>query len=103
MEELLARVKVRLRVEGTVEDLMLSDHLQSALDVINDLRQFSPTVDNVVEAQYKGIAVDMAIATYNKMGAEGQTGHTENGINRYYDSSAYPTALLTRIQPRPRF
>lgn len=103
MEELLARVKVRLRMEGVVEDSMLTDHLLSALDVINELRQYIPTVDIVVEPQYKGVAVDMAIATYNKMGAEGQTGHTENGINRYYGSSAYPIDLLTRIQPRPRF
>ena len=98
MEELLARVKVRLRFTSTVEDSMITEHLQSALDVVNDLRQYTPTLDAIVESQYKSVVVDMAVATYNKMGAEGQTSHSENGISRHYDSS-----LLTRIQPRVKY
>ena len=48
MEELLSRLKVRLRFSGTVEDAVLSDHLQTAVDVVNDIRQYTPYLDAVV-------------------------------------------------------
>lgn len=102
MDELLARVKVRLRFTGEVEDSMLTELLTSALDVINDIRQYTPTVEAIVEPQYESLAVEMAVALYSKLGAEGEVSHSENGISRVYDSSSFPAALLSRIMPRPR-
>lgn len=102
MDELLARVKIRLRFTGEVEDSMLTDLLISALDVINDIRQFTPTTEAVVEPQYRSVAVEMAVALYSKLGAEGEVSHSENGVSRTYDSSSFPTALISRIMPKPR-
>ena len=45
MDELLARLKVRLRFSGTVEDAVLEDHLLTAIAVVNDLRQYTSTDD----------------------------------------------------------
>lgn len=103
MEELLARLKVRLRFSGETEDSILRDHLLTAIDVVNDIRQFIPTEENIVEPQYKSVVVEMALISYNKMGAEGQRSHDENGVNRSYENgSLYPDSLLKLIVPRLR-
>lgn len=102
MEELLIRLKTRLSITTTDNDALLTEHLTSAIDVINDLRQFTPTEALVVEAVYRTIAVLMAEASYNKIGAEGQLSHSENGVSRSYDTDMYPSGLIRRILPRPR-
>lgn len=102
MEELLARLKVRLRFSGTVEDAVLQDHLLTAIDVVNDLRQYTPTLEAVIEPQYKSVVVEMALCSYSKMGAEGQTFHGENGVNRSYETAMYPESLTKLIIPRLR-
>lgn len=102
MEELLARLKTRLRYSGTVEDAILQDHLTSAIDTVNELRQFTPTDEEIVESQYKSIVVELALCAYSKMGAEGQTMHNENGVSRVYEGALYPHSLLSKIIPRPR-
>lgn len=102
MDELLARMKVRLRFDSTTEDAMLTDHLQSAIEVVNERRNYTSTDEAIVEPQYKGIVVDLAIATYNKMGAEGQTSHSENGISRSYEAASYPTSLLALVMVKPK-
>lgn len=103
MEELLSRLKVRLRFSGTLEDAVLRDHLQTAVDVVNDIRQYTPTEDAVVEPQYRSVVVEMALVAYNKMGAEGQNYHAENGVDRRYEAgSMYPDSLLRLVIPRFR-
>ena len=102
MEELLARLRTRLRFSGKTEDSVLTDHLYTALDVVNDLRQYTPTEDILVEPQYKSIVVEMALNSYLKMGAEGQIVHNENGVGRVYESGMYPPSLMKCIVPRPR-
>lgn len=103
MEELLARLKLRLRFSGTTEDSVLQDHLLTAIDTVNDIRQYTPgDGDPVVEAKYKSVTVEMALNSYLKMGAEGQTVHDENGVNREYEAGMYPPSLLKLIVPRPR-
>jgi len=102
MDELLARIKVRLRIADSSEDSMLSELLTSSLEVINDIRQYTPVEDVIVEPQYESIAVEMTVALFSKIGAEGEVSHSENGISRVYDSSSFPTALLSRIMPKPR-
>ena len=42
MEELLAKLKTRLRFDGDVEDDMLLYHLNLAINTVNDRRQYTP-------------------------------------------------------------
>ena len=102
MEEMLNRLKVRLRFSGVIEDDMIKEHLLTAIDVVNDLRQFTPTEEDVVEPQYKSVVIEMALIAYNKMGAEGQTFHSENGVNRSYEKAMYPESIMKLIIPRMR-
>ena len=53
-----------------------------------------------VNNQY--LMAQLASSAYNKIGINGQTSHNENGVNRVYDSSAYPTDLVARIVPLVR-
>jgi len=102
MDELLEMLKTRLRYDGDTEDSILTQHLTMAVNVINDRRQYEPTDTDVVESKYKYIAVEMAVCTYNKMGAEGQIGHGENEVYRTYETGMYPSSLLRLVVPKPR-
>ena len=44
---------------------------------------------------------DVEIACYllNKRGAEGETYHSENGINRSYENADVPESMLSRVLP----
>lgn len=59
---------------------------------------FDPTVTEVPE-QYQFLQVEIAVYLLNKRGAEGQTGHTENGISRSYESGDVPESMLRQVVP----
>ncbi|MBO7183982.1 MAG: hypothetical protein J6V49_07600 [Bacteroidales bacterium] len=52
-----------------------------------------------VPMQYEHIQLQIALELFSKMGAEGQTAHNENGINRTYESAGVSNSLLQRITP----
>lgn len=54
-----------------------------------------------VEAQYEGLQCELAARYFFKRGAEGETGHNENGINRTY-GSANDEDLLMEITPKAK-
>lgn len=58
---------------------------------------FDPNME--LPSQFNMIQVEAAIATYNKMGAEGQVSHSENGVQRSYGSDYVPSRLLATIVP----
>lgn len=49
--------------------------------------------------RYDGIQIQCCVALYNKKGVEGQTGHSENGISRTYESGDIPDSLLKKVLP----
>ena len=91
----------RLKLKITDEDDILNDVLESAKAVILCRRfPFGVPTDVIdVPIEYKDLQVRIAIELYNKFGAEGQTGHSENGISRTYESSGISKSLLDEIIP----
>jgi len=75
-------------------DDVLQFYLDNATDIICDLRN-----TNLVEPQYSTIQIKMAIEMYNKRGAEGQIGHSENGISRTYEASDISPSLMSKVTP----
>ncbi|MCH5203130.1 MAG: DNA-packaging protein [Oscillospiraceae bacterium] len=61
-------------------------------DDINDIRREVP-------AKYHGTQLEIAVYLLNKRGAEGETAHNENGINRSYESASVPDSMLKGIVP----
>lgn len=84
---------------GETSDGVVSAYLKIAGNKIcRKAYPFDPTVTEVPE-QYSLLQVEIAVYLLNKRGAEGQTGHTENGISRSYESGDVPTSMLRQIVP----
>lgn len=52
-----------------------------------------------VPSRYQGAQLEIAVYLLNKRGAEGETTHNENGINRAYESASVPDSMLKGIIP----
>jgi hypothetical protein len=52
-----------------------------------------------VPTRYDFLQCEIAAYLLNKRGAEGQTGHSENGISRSYESADVPESMLGAITP----
>ena len=55
--------------------------------------------DTEVPTRYSFLQCEIAAYLLNKRGAEGQTGHNENGISRSYESADVPESMLGAITP----
>lgn len=78
----------------SVTDPELQFYLDIAGDIICDIRN-----TDIVESKYSNVQIQMAIELFNKRGAEGQTGHSENGISRTYDASDISNTLIAKVTP----
>lgn len=90
---------------GEKDAELLQDMLYSAKVSILTRRfpykQFEGTglYDIDLEPQYIDLQYRIALDLYNKLGAEGETEHTANGIKRVYESSWISDQLLSEVIP----
>lgn len=96
--------RLKLRTDETNEGI-LSDCIETAKNAILS-RRFPygdwPVDDDgetYVEARYQDLQFRIALDLYNKIGAEGEKAHSENGISRTYESSWISAQLLAEITP----
>lgn len=77
----------------------------AALIVLNTMRPIRNGRDTTdydnpeVPGRYKGVQVAIALEILAKEGAQGETGHTEQGLSRYYSSGDISTRVMTHITP----
>lgn len=64
--------------------------------VLNRMYPFGYPDETVVPSRYERIQIQLATELYSKRGAEGQNGHSENGITRSWPEQS---ALLNRVLP----
>ena len=76
-----------------VLDAMLAN---AASLILNRMYPFGYPYDTVVPPRYEQLQIQLAVELYSKRGAEGQTGHNENGISR---SWPVKSPLLAQIPP----
>ena len=57
------------------------------------------TEETYVEDRYIDLQFRMAMDLYNRIGAEGEVSHSENGISRTFDSSWISAELLNEVMP----
>ena len=96
----LLRVMVGQPNEGDWSDEVLISYLAIAgRKIINRAYPYDDTVTEVPR-RYGYLQCDIAAYLLNKRGAEGQTGHSENGVSRSYASADVPEAMLREIVPR---
>lgn len=88
MDNALERVRVRLGNDGAeYSDELIEDVLESAKCAILTRRYPFGIPDGVktIPAQYEDLQVRLCIDMINRIGVEGETQHTENGITRIYE------------------
>lgn len=76
---------------------LLSGLLDSAESVI--LARRYPFGGGKLEERYRDLQFRIALAMYNKLGAEYETSHSESGISRTWGSEDVPQQLLEEIVP----
>lgn len=86
-------------MSGEKDKDILSVYLDLAGDKILEKRYpYNPEKRKVPEA-YHSLQVDIAVYLLNKRGAEGQTVHKENGVDRTYESASVPPSMLKYVLP----
>ena len=64
--------------------------------ILNRMYPFGYDETMTVPLRYERIQIQLAVELYSKRGAEGQTGHSENGISRTWPEES---ALLKMVVP----
>lgn len=81
------------------DEALLEDLLESARAAILARRYPFQDWPETMETRYKDLQFRIAMDLYAKIGAEGQTGHTENSISRQWESSWISAELLAEVTP----
>lgn len=87
---------------GVTDTDILDDFLDVASDIIMQYRFPYDEWPDELENRYWGLEIRIATALYNKVGAEGETAHSENGVSRTYGAEDVPADLLAEITPKAR-
>ena len=96
----LDNLKLRLGDElPQLNDNLLTEYLSEAeAEILNRLYPFGNGTE-VLPAKYYKLQVEIAEFLALKRGAEYETTHNENGINRHYGENHIPENLLRQITP----
>ena len=95
----IARLEVLLSPDTASYELLSFLLEQAEGIVLNRRYPFGPPEGAVVPAAYEHIQLQIAVELFSKMGAEGQTGHNENGVSRTWEAGDVSPSLLRRIVP----
>ena len=95
-EEKLAALEAMTN-ESDTDTLLL--YLQMVGEAIIDRAYPFRCGERQVPRKYCRLQIEIAAYLLNKRGAEGETAHNENGINRSYESASIPESMLGRVVP----
>ncbi len=98
----IENLKLYLGITDNSEDGLLSLLIKQAdAAIIKKRYPFGATEEQKSKAllDYADIELNIAVYLYNKIGAEGQTSHNENGVNRGYESAGIPASYTRDITP----
>jgi len=98
----LEKLKIYLGITDNSEDTLLSLMIEKAESAILNRRYpfgYTDKERDTALSRYSDVVLDIAVYLYNKRGAEGQTSHSENGINRSYESAGIPESYFQGIIP----
>ena len=96
-EEKLTLLKAMVG-ESDTEEVLLAYLKIAGQKIINRAYPYDTDVTEVPK-RYDFLHCEIAAYLLNKRGAEGQTGHSENGISRSYESADVPESMLGAVTP----
>ena len=94
--EKLAAMVTGISPDKESEEVLLETLKTAEAMIMNRLYPFGYTSTFVMPSRYDRIQIQLAIELYNQRGAEGQTGHNENGISRTWPAV---NRLINSIPP----
>lgn len=97
--EKLARLAVLISPDTATDELLSYLLEQSEGIVLNRRYPFGAPEGATVPPRYEQTQLRVAVELFSKMGAEGQTGHSENGVSRTYEAADVSPSLLKQIVP----
>ena len=84
---------------GETDDNTLLTFLDIAADkILAKCYPYRPD-EKIGPTRYRSTQLEIAAYLLNKRGAEGETAHGENGINRSYESASVPASMLENVLP----
>lgn len=92
----LERMKLRT---NEADENVLNDCLESAKNAILARRYPFSEWPEILPERFVDLQFRIAMDLYNKIGAEGQLSHSENGVSRTYESSWISEQLLQEVTP----
>ena len=98
-DEKITALKTLISPDTASDELLLLLLNNAEGVVLNKRYPFGTPQGATMPAQYEHIQLQIAVELYSKMGAEGQTGHNENGVNRTWEAGDVSPSLLKRITP----
>lgn len=98
MTDLEKRAELAISISPDTENDDVLDSLLSSAGslILNRMYPFGYADGMQIPARYENIQIQLATELYTQRGAEGQTGHSENGINRSWPEK---NRLLSMIVP----
>lgn len=97
--EKVERLAVLISPDTASNDLLLYLLEQAEGIILNRRYPFGAPEGVTLSALHQHIQLRIAVELFNKMGAEGQTNHEENGIKRTWEAGDVNPALLRQIVP----
>lgn len=85
---------------GKNENEVLSAYLTVAENAIMDKIMPYRTGVETLPAKHDMIHIELAAYYIHRIGSEGESSHTENGISRRYENGYIPPSLLQRLTPQ---
>ena len=98
-EQKIEKLKVLISPDTASDELLLYLLEQSEGIILNRRYPFGAPEGASLSPLHEQIQIRIAVELFSKMGAEGQTGHNENGVNRTYEAADVSPSLLKRIVP----
>lgn len=93
------KLKMLKALSDESDEKLLSAYLTMAKNMC--LRKRFPYGDGTetLDKKYDDIQINVALYLYDKRGAEGETRHTEDDVDRTYDSAYVPDSYFRGIVP----
>lgn len=98
-EEKIERLATLILPDEATDDLLLYILEQAEGIVMNRRYPFGIPEGAKFPTQYEYAQLRIAVEIYNKMGAEGQSQHQEQGVNRVWETGDVSRSVLNLITP----
>lgn len=84
-------------LENNELDALLMDAESIILSKLYKVREMPDSAE--LPKKYEGLQIRIAVELFSKVGAEGETVHSENGISRTYENAGVSNSLINEIVP----